>query len=84
MVEKKVKKRKHVKNVRQTKKRRTRNVREKNILKAAIKSARATLAAEAIKQAVSILDKAAERGIIHPNKAARLKSRLALAFNKKK
>lgn len=84
MAEKKPVKRKHVKNVRKTKKRRARNVREKNILKAAIKAARTALTAEAVKKAISTLDKAAERGIIHRNKADRLKSRLTLALNKKK
>lgn len=31
--------------------------------------------AEAVKEIQSVLDKAANRGIVHPNKAARLKSR---------
>ena len=90
MAEKKPVKRKHVKNVRKTKKQRARNVREKNLLKAALKSARLAVVGKAadvlekIKEAVSVLDKAAERGIIHANKAARLKSRLQLAHNKTK
>ena len=33
-------------------------------------------AAEAVKQAISTLDKAAEKGVIHKNNAARRKSRL--------
>jgi small subunit ribosomal protein S20 len=90
MAEKKVFKRKHVKNVRKTKKQRARNVREKNLVKLTLKTARQAVIAKAadvvekIKKAVSVLDKAAERGIIHANKAARLKSRLNLAFNKTK
>jgi small subunit ribosomal protein S20 len=44
--------------------------------------AKAAEALEKIKKAVSVIDKAAERGIIHTNKAARLKSRLMQAFNK--
>ena len=32
--------------------------------------------------AVSNLDKAAQKGIIHPNQAARRKSRLMLKYNK--
>ena len=36
----------------------------------------------AVKSAVSTLDKAAEKGIIHPNNAARRKSRLMDKLNK--
>ena len=35
----------------------------------------------AVIKAVSVLDKAAEKGIIHPNNAARRKSRLMRKFN---
>jgi len=90
MAEKKVVKRKGLKNVRKTKKRRARNQREKQILKVALKAARAAVAAKAaealekIRKAISIIDKAAQRGIIHLNKAARLKSRLFQAYNKTK
>jgi small subunit ribosomal protein S20 len=52
-------------------------------MKTFIKKAKATLEtkdasaiAEAVKQAVSVIDKTAERGIIHKNAAARRKSRL--------
>lgn len=38
-------------------------------------------AAEVLTQAVSALDKAAQKGVIHPNNAARRKSRLAQALN---
>jgi len=38
-------------------------------------------AEEAVVSAVSALDKAAEKGIIHPNNAARRKSRLARKLN---
>jgi small subunit ribosomal protein S20 len=34
-----------------------------------------------VRQAVSALDKAAEKGVIHPNNAARRKSRLMLKYN---
>lgn len=90
MAAKKPVKRKHVKNVRKTKKQRARNVREKNLLKATMKAARLAVSTKAadvlemLKKAASVLDKAAERGIIHANKAARLKSRLNLAHNKTK
>jgi small subunit ribosomal protein S20 len=35
----------------------------------------------AVREAVSALDKAAEKGVIHPNNAARRKSRLMLKYN---
>jgi len=35
----------------------------------------------AVRQAISALDKAAEKGVIHPNNAARHKSRLMLKYN---
>ena len=38
--------------------------------------------AEAVKQAIRELDRAASKGVIHPNNAARRKSRLALRLNK--
>lgn len=82
MAEKKIVKRRGLKNVRKAKKRHARNVREKKTLKLALKAARAAVAAKAadilekVRKAISVIDKAAERGIIHANKAARLKSRL--------
>jgi len=39
-------------------------------------------AAQAVKTAVSTLDRAAVKGIIHPNNAARRKSRLVKKLNK--
>lgn len=39
-------------------------------------------AALVVNQAVSALDKAAQKGVIHPNNAARRKSRLVQALNK--
>jgi small subunit ribosomal protein S20 len=41
-------------------------------------------AAEAIQVAISALDKAAEKGVIHKNNAARRKSRLMAALAKAK
>jgi len=38
-------------------------------------------AQEAVKQAVEALDKAAQKGVIHPNNAARRKSRLMKRLN---
>jgi len=90
MAEKKIVKRKGLKNVRQNKKRRTRNIAEKKSLKTFLKAARAAITDQAkdvmekITKAISVIDKAAERGIIHANKASRLKSRINLAYNKTK
>ena len=38
-------------------------------------------AAEAVRTAISELDRAAKKGVIHPNNAARRKSRLMQKFN---
>lgn len=47
----------------------------KKVLKAAVRGDRAS-AAEAYRSAVPVIDRAAGRGLIHANKAARHKSRL--------
>lgn len=47
-----------------------------------IQSGRLEEAQEAVRKAVSVLDKAAEKGIIHKNNAARRKSRLMQALNR--
>lgn len=49
---------------------------------AAIESGEAEQAALAYSAAASSLDRAANKGVIHPNKAARLKSRLARRMRK--
>jgi small subunit ribosomal protein S20 len=64
---------------RQSEKRRLRNVDTKTRLKTLAKKAVTTADAAALALAESQLDKAATKGIIHPNKAARKKSRLAKA-----
>jgi len=52
-------------------------------LKTYVKKARAESASpEAVVNAVKALDKAAKRGVIHPNQAARRKSRVMKAANK--
>ncbi|MDD4179653.1 MAG: 30S ribosomal protein S20 [Candidatus Margulisbacteria bacterium] len=90
MAERKVKKRKGIKNVRKTKRRHARNLEAKKDYKLILKNARTAIAAKAadmaekVLNAISVLDKMAERKIIHPNKASRLKSRLMLAQNKAK
>ena len=65
-----------------TKVRNERNKAAKSELKTVLKKARAEGAApEAIKNANIALDKAAGKGYIHKNKAARIKSRLAKSAN---
>lgn len=70
------------KRVRSSEKRRVRNLLAKNAIKRALKAAEKAIKAknpevkELVKKAISVLDKAVERGIIHKNKAARKKSRL--------
>ena len=59
-----------------------RNKAAKTELKTVLKKARAEDAtAEAVKAAAVKLDKSAGKGLIHKNKAARLKSRLAKKAN---
>lgn len=71
------------KDLRRSAKRRLRNQATKSMLKTLVKKARAAAgtddAQEALRVACKMLDKAAERGIIHKNQAARRKSRLARA-----
>lgn len=64
---------------RQSDKRATRNKDAGTRLKTLYKKAVAEREAEAIRSVESALDKAASKGIVHPNKAARKKSRLAKA-----
>ena len=68
--------------MRQTEKRTTRNKDVKTRLKTVFKKAVAAGDAETVKTVESSLDKAAKNGIIHPNKAARKKSRLAKAIKR--
>ena len=72
------------KQLRKSRERRLRNRRAKSTLKTAIKKVREGLegvdrekAAQAMEQAVPVIDKAAGKGFIHKNAAARYKSRLA-------
>lgn len=71
-----------IKRVKTSRKRRARNLAAKKEIKKALKTAGRAIAGKAadlqelIKKAVSALDKAVQRGIIHKNKAARSKSRL--------
>ena len=62
------------KRLRQSKEQRLRNRGHRTELRRAVKAARENR--DQLSGGVSALDVAARRGIIHPNKAARLKSRL--------
>ena len=66
--------------MRQTEKRTTQNKDVKTRLKTVFKKAVSAQDAEFAKSVESQFDKAAKSGVIHPNKAARKKSRLAKAM----
>ena len=74
------------KRMRQEKKRRLRNRMVKSTVKTQITKARQAIASgaeaqEAVRAAVSELDRAAKKGVIHRNNAARRKSRLMKQLN---
>jgi small subunit ribosomal protein S20 len=76
------------KRIRQNRKRMLRNRMRKNLVRAAIKRFEAALAAgnmtqaeEALRYAVGRLHRAAQKGAIHRNVAARKSSRLTRRFN---
>lgn len=75
------------KRMRTNKIREQRNKQKRSRLRSAIKKVRqsdsAETAVEAFETAKSLLDRAASRRLIHPNKAARLKSKLAKAAQAK-
>ena len=68
--------------IRQTEKRTVRNLGTTTRLKTTFKKAKASTEPAVASAAESLFDKAAQKGIIHPNKAARKKSRLARAAAK--
>ena len=68
--------------VRQTEKRTTRNLDAKTRLKTVYKKGAASADAGVKSSVEAQFDKAAQKGIIHPNKAARKKSRLVKASAK--
>ena len=76
-----------LKRIRVSEKKRQRNVAVKSSARTYVKRARAAIArnpAEAqgdLVAAISALDRAAKKGVIHPNNAARRKSRLMKRFN---
>jgi small subunit ribosomal protein S20 len=59
------------------------NLRVKRAMKEALSQARKKITAANISQAFGYLDKAAKKGVLHKNTAARLKSRLAKKLKKK-
>ena len=69
------------KRLRQSEERRSRNRAVRTRLKSAIKAVRAANdsqdATVRFREAAKLLDRAAVNGIVHPNRAARVKSRLA-------
>ncbi len=78
-----------LKNIRKNQKRRLRNQMFRSRARTMVKKARLAIlsgqkeaALEAIRLAYSALDKAAEKGILHKNNAARRKARLMQLFNR--
>jgi small subunit ribosomal protein S20 len=71
-----------IKWVRQSEKRTQRNLDTKTRLKTLFKKAKSAKSATVSSNVEAQFDKAAAKGIIHPNKAARKKSRLAKALAK--
>jgi small subunit ribosomal protein S20 len=76
-----------IKRIGTSEKRRVRNQAVKSAARTYVKKARASISETAeeaeprIVAAISALDRAARKGVIHPNNAARRKSRLMKAFN---
>jgi small subunit ribosomal protein S20 len=72
--------------MRQGRARHERNRAQSSALRTALKRVRAAItsdqAGEAYRNASRLLDRAARKGLIHPNNAARHKSRLAAAVRK--
>ncbi|MDA8016854.1 MAG: 30S ribosomal protein S20 [Thermoanaerobaculia bacterium] len=76
------------KRIRQTAKRRLRNRQKMTRMRSAIKKLRAAVAEgdqktaqELLQPTLSIVDRTAQKGVIHGNKAARTKSRLVYAVS---
>ena len=70
------------KHVRADEKKRVRNLKVRSRVKTMVKKAREELTLDNIRLACIELDKAASKGVIHKNNAARRKSRLVARFNK--
>lgn len=68
--------------MRKSRARAVRNRAQRSALRTAVKKAHATTAsAEDQTKAVTLLDRAARKGLVHPNNVARQKSRLARKAN---
>lgn len=65
------------KKMRQTRTHTLANRARRSAIKTAVKKARQEPTAESVKAAASALDRGARKGLLHPNAAARKKSRLA-------
>lgn len=72
-----------IKKARKDKVRTARNQKRLGFLKKALKDARKNPNVKSLASAFSALDKAAKVKVIHPNRAARLKSRLSKAASSK-
>jgi small subunit ribosomal protein S20 len=72
------------KRLRQSRTRATANRALRSAIKTAVKKARQETTAETVKAAASALDRGARKRLIHPNAAARRKSRLAKKLAKAK
>ncbi len=78
------------KRVRQNSRRRLRNARVRTRARSSVRSARRAVdggeatSPDAVQSAIQELDRAASRGVIHPNNAARRKSRLQRSLAKSK
>lgn len=70
------------KKLRQARKHTRHNRAQRSAIKTAVKKARATPTAESVREALRALDRGARKGQIHPNTAARKKSRLARLLKK--
>lgn len=72
-----------IKKLASDRKRQAKNNLVRNNIHALLKKARKTPTQKTITSVFSALDKAAKQNIVHPNKAARLKSRLSKLLKKK-
>jgi small subunit ribosomal protein S20 len=72
------------KRLRQTRTRTAANRALRSAIKTAVKKARQETTADSVKEAASALDRGARKRLIHPNAAARRKSRLAKKLAKSK
>jgi small subunit ribosomal protein S20 len=77
-----------IKRIRQNEKRRVRNAAVRSTVRTSVKTTRTALeggnadqARESLQRTIQVLDKAATKGVIHKNTAARKKSRLMRQLN---